>query len=65
MTSTTRSPIPTARASKDTSRHARGCDRYVEQIRTTVDLTSEIHVLEERPEVSAVLSAFRNYRRRP
>jgi anti-sigma factor RsiW len=42
-----------------------GCDRYVEQIRTTVDLTSEIHVLEERPEVSALLSAFRDYRRRP
>ena len=42
-----------------------GCDRYVEQIRTTVALTRETRALEERPEISALLTAFRDYRRRP
>ena len=42
-----------------------GCDRYVEQIRTTVALTLETRALEERPEISALLTAFRDYRRRP
>jgi len=41
-----------------------GCDRYVEQIRTTVDLTRTTRTLEERPEISALLTAFRDYRRR-
>jgi len=40
-----------------------GCDRYVEQIRTTVALTRETRALEERPEISALLGAFRDYRR--
>ena len=42
-----------------------GCDRYVEQIRTTVRLTREARALEARPEISALLSAFRDYRRHP
>jgi anti-sigma factor RsiW len=42
-----------------------GCDRYVEQIRTTVALTRETRALEERPEISALLTAFRDHRRRP
>jgi anti-sigma factor RsiW len=41
-----------------------GCDRYVEQIRTTVALTREARALEERPELTALLGAFRHYRRR-
>jgi anti-sigma factor RsiW len=41
-----------------------GCDRYVEQIRTTVALTRETRALDERPEISALLTAFRGYRRR-
>ena len=62
----TRHRLPRRRADADRARFeghvaaSEGCDRYVEQIRTTVDPTSEIHVLEERPEVS-----FRDYRRRP
>jgi anti-sigma factor RsiW len=40
-----------------------GCDRYVEQIRTTVALTGEARALEERPELTALLGAFRDYRR--
>ena len=41
-----------------------GCDRYVEQIRTTVALTREARALEERPELTGLLGAFRDYRRR-
>jgi anti-sigma factor RsiW len=41
------------------------CDRYVEQIRTTVALTLETRALDERPEISALLIAVRDYRRRP
>jgi anti-sigma factor RsiW len=41
-----------------------GCDRYVEQIRTAVALTRETQALEERPELTALLGAFRDYRRR-
>ena len=42
-----------------------GCDRYVEQIRMTVALTLETRALEKRPEISALLTAFRDYRRHP
>jgi anti-sigma factor RsiW len=41
-----------------------GCDRYVEQIRTTVALTRATRALDERPEISALLTAFRDDRRR-
>jgi anti-sigma factor RsiW len=41
-----------------------GCDRYVEQIRATVALTRETRTLEARPELTALLDAFRAYRRR-
>ena len=40
-----------------------GCERYVEQIRTTVDLTQRTRALEERPEVTGLLEAFRSYHR--
>ena len=41
-----------------------GCDRYVEQIRATVDLTRRTRFLEQRPEITALLEAFRGYRGR-
>jgi anti-sigma factor RsiW len=40
-----------------------GCERYVEQIRTTVALTALTHKLEQRPEITGLLEAFRGYRR--
>jgi anti-sigma factor RsiW len=40
-----------------------GCKRYLEQIRTTVDLTRRSRALEQRPEMAALLEAFRDYRR--
>ena len=39
-----------------------GCDRYVEQIRATVDLTRRTAALEQRPEITALLEAFRDSR---
>ena len=41
-----------------------GCERYVQQIRTTLRLTASTRALEQRPEMSALLEAFRSYRRR-
>ena len=41
-----------------------GCERYVEQIRATVDLARRTRALEQRPEITALLEAFRDYRRR-
>ncbi len=41
-----------------------GCDRYVEQIRASVALTGRTRALEQRPEITALLEAFRDYRRR-
>jgi anti-sigma factor RsiW len=41
-----------------------GCDRHLEQIRTTVHLTARAAALEKRPEIAALLDAFRDYRRR-
>ena len=40
-----------------------GCHVYVEQIRTTVRLAGRARALEDRPEVAALLEAFRDYRR--
>ena len=40
-----------------------GRELYVEQMRTTVTLTQRARDLEERPDVSALLRAFRDYRR--
>jgi anti-sigma factor RsiW len=42
-----------------------GCRHYVEQIRTTVRLTRQLAELEQRPEMTALLAAFRGYRRDP
>jgi len=39
-----------------------GCDRHVEQIRATVGLTQRTRALERRPEIAALLEAFRDYR---
>ena len=41
-----------------------GCDRYVEQIGAAVELTRRTRALEERPEIAALLEAFRGYRPR-
>ena len=41
-----------------------GCDRYVEQIRASIALTRRTRALEQRPEITALLEAFRDYRRR-
>jgi len=40
-----------------------GCDRYVEQIRTTIELTRHTRALERGPEITALLTMFRDYRR--
>ena len=41
-----------------------GCDRYVEQMRTTIALTRDALTLEEHPQIPALLDAFRDYHRR-
>ena len=40
-----------------------GCSVYVEQIRTTIELTGHARALEQRPEITALLTMFRDYRR--
>ena len=40
-----------------------GCAIYLEQMRTTIALTRASGALEERPEVSALLAAFRDWHR--
>jgi anti-sigma factor RsiW len=40
-----------------------GCDSYLEQMRTTIALTRASAELEQRPETTALLEAFRSYRR--
>jgi predicted anti-sigma-YlaC factor YlaD len=39
------------------------CRDYVEQMRTTVRLTGRVAGLQERPEITTLLVAFRGYRR--
>jgi anti-sigma factor RsiW len=39
-----------------------GCVTYLEQIRTTVRFTRDARTLERRPEVAALLHAFRDWR---
>ena len=41
-----------------------GCDAYVEQIRTAIDLAGRARELEQRPEISALLRAFNASRRK-
>ncbi len=46
--------------------HVAGCDAcatYLEQMRTTLALTRASAPLHERPEVSALLEAFRSFKR--
>jgi anti-sigma factor RsiW len=40
-----------------------GCATYLEQMRTTMRLTRNVDELERRPEVSALLKAFRDFQR--
>ena len=39
-----------------------GCVTYLEQMRTTMRLTRDIRALERRPDVAALLHAFRDWR---
>jgi anti-sigma factor RsiW len=39
-----------------------GCDFYLEQMRTTITLAQNTQELEERPEVTALLEQFRDWR---
>ena len=39
-----------------------GCVTYLEQMRTTMMLVSQVGELERRPEVAALLRAFRDFR---
>jgi len=41
----------------------RGCEIHLEQMRTTLALTRASAVLGERPEVAALLEAFRDWKR--
>ena len=38
-----------------------GCDAYVEQVRATITLVGRTRELEERPEIHALLRAFRTH----
>ena len=40
-----------------------GCEVYIEQIRSAVELTRRTRELEQRPEITALLHAFRDYGR--
>ena len=40
-----------------------GCEIYLEQMRTTLALTRATAQLTDRPETTALLAAFREYRR--
>ena len=40
-----------------------GCATYLEQMQTTLRLTSSVDELERRPEVAALLAAFRDFQR--
>jgi anti-sigma factor RsiW len=40
-----------------------GCDRYLAQMRTTIQLAGASSELESRPEVSGLLEAFRDWKR--
>ena len=41
-----------------------GCDSYLHQMQTTLELVGATASLETAPEVSALLDAFRDWRRR-
>jgi anti-sigma factor RsiW len=42
-----------------------GCRRYVEQMRATIGLSERAAALQARPDLGALLEAFRGHRRRP
>jgi anti-sigma factor RsiW len=42
-----------------------GCVNYIEQMRTTIRLAQETKALEQRPEVGALLHAFREWKASP
>jgi anti-sigma factor RsiW len=39
-----------------------GCDRYIEQMQTTIELVGVSAELERRPEVTGLLEAFRDWK---
>jgi anti-sigma factor RsiW len=41
-----------------------GCRRYMEQMRATIELARHGAALQERPEMAALLEAFRGYKRK-
>jgi hypothetical protein len=41
-----------------------GCDAYLRQMRTTLEVVGATAALDARPEVSALLQAFRDWKRR-
>jgi anti-sigma factor RsiW len=41
-----------------------GCDFYLEQMRTTIQLAYDTRELEQQPEVTALLAEFRNWKAR-
>jgi anti-sigma factor RsiW len=41
-----------------------GCDAYLAQMRTTLEVVGATAALDARPEVSALLEAFRDWKRR-
>jgi anti-sigma factor RsiW len=42
-----------------------GCERYVEQMATTIALAGAAVSLESRPEITGLLAAFRDWKVRP
>ena len=40
-----------------------GCDAHVEQVRRAIELTGRTRALEQGPEIAALRSMFREYRR--
>jgi anti-sigma factor RsiW len=40
-----------------------GCERYLAQMRTTIALAGESRAIEDRPDVTGLLAAFRDWKR--
>jgi anti-sigma factor RsiW len=59
-----RLPEPTRVRFEDHLALCPGCVTYLEQMRATVRLVSRVDELERRPEVAALLRAFRDFRTR-
>jgi anti-sigma factor RsiW len=55
-------PEDTRAAFEEHLRHCSGCNLYLEQMRTTIRLARDSRQLERRPEVSALLAEFRDWK---